>query len=159
MNVLLSSEDQVQGQNQIGIQNFITLISTNWNVKLHSYLWKNAFWYLLMQNCQYYLIFRKSYGIPSLTTHNWSYCKTLHSSMCQFIFKSVFRIWSLTDLHFVVLITMLIFSYYFTPIRKTEFLTYGVSEWLLFDAKLAIFQRYNGMNKLIFNEMMRFTLY
>ena len=29
-----------------------------------------------------------------------------------------------------------------------------VSEWLLFNAKLAIFQIYLGENKLIFNEMM-----
>jgi hypothetical protein len=29
-----------------------------------------------------------------------------------------------------------------------------VSEWLLFNANLAIFQLYHGENKLIFNEMM-----
>jgi len=35
-----------------------------------------------------------------------------------------------------------------------------VSEWLLFDAKSAIFQLYHGENKLIFNEiMMRSALY
>ena len=35
-----------------------------------------------------------------------------------------------------------------------------VSEWLLFNAKSAIFQLYHGENKLIFNEiMMRSDLY
>ena len=35
----------------------------------------------------------------------------------------------------------------------------GVSEWLLFSGNSAIFQLYNGENKLIFNEMMRSALY
>jgi hypothetical protein len=35
-----------------------------------------------------------------------------------------------------------------------------VSEWLLFDANLAIVQLYHGKNKLMFNEMMmRSTLF
>ena len=34
-----------------------------------------------------------------------------------------------------------------------------LSEWLLFNANSAIFQLYCGENKLIFNEMMRSTLY
>ena len=36
---------------------------------------------------------------------------------------------------------------------------YRVSEQLLFNANSAIFQLYHGENKLIFNEMMRITLY
>ena len=34
-----------------------------------------------------------------------------------------------------------------------------MSEWLLFNTKSAIFQLYHGENKLIFNEMIMFTLY
>jgi len=34
-----------------------------------------------------------------------------------------------------------------------------LSEWLFFNANSAIFQLYHGKNKLIFNEMMRSTLY
>ena len=34
-----------------------------------------------------------------------------------------------------------------------------MSEWLLFNANLVIFQLYHGENKLIFNEMMISTLY
>jgi hypothetical protein len=35
------------------------------------------------------------------------------------------------------------------------YLTWRVSEWLVFDANLAIFQLHHGDNNLIFNEMIR----
>jgi short-subunit dehydrogenase len=37
---------------------------------------------------------------------------------------------------------------------KVGFVHVQVSEWLLFNTNLAIFQLYHGENKLIFNEMM-----